>query len=122
VRALRWCDTRVPRDGGVSREALRSLVPRSCLRVEQGREFERDIALLEAALQRETDNTRYMFYLAQSYREAGRPLDAVVWYEKRAAAGGISRRAGTRGTCWPCAISRWGGMPISCGSAWRRTT
>jgi tetratricopeptide (TPR) repeat protein len=50
--------------------------------------FERDIALLDAALRREPGNPRYMFYLAQSYKDCGRFSDAARWYKKRIALGG----------------------------------
>lgn len=50
--------------------------------------FERDISLLEAALRNEPGNARYMFYLAQSYKDSGRFADAARWYKKRIAAGG----------------------------------
>ena len=48
----------------------------------------RDIALLEEGLRAEPDNSRYMFYLAQSYRDAGRYHNALNWYRKRVEAGG----------------------------------
>jgi glycosyltransferase involved in cell wall biosynthesis len=50
--------------------------------------FERDIRLLTAALDQEPDNHRYWFYLAQSYRDAGRTAEAAETYAKRAAIGG----------------------------------
>lgn len=50
--------------------------------------FTRDIQLLTAGLQDEPDNARYMFYLGNSYRDAGRPAEAIDWYERRVAAGG----------------------------------
>jgi tetratricopeptide (TPR) repeat protein len=45
----------------------------------------RDIEVLEQALRDEPDNTRYVFYLAQSYRDAGRLDQAVQRYRQRAA-------------------------------------
>jgi tetratricopeptide (TPR) repeat protein len=39
-------------------------------------------------LRREPGNARYMFYLAQSYRETGRLEEALEWYGRRVAAGG----------------------------------
>ena len=45
--------------------------------------YQRDIALLEEALQQEPRNGRYIFYLAQSYRDLGHMRVAVRWYEKR---------------------------------------
>jgi glycosyltransferase involved in cell wall biosynthesis len=50
--------------------------------------FERDIALLEAALEQDPGNGRAMFYLAQSLKDCGRYAEAVEWYEKRILAGG----------------------------------
>ncbi|HEX4572445.1 MAG TPA: glycosyl transferase, partial [Dongiaceae bacterium] len=47
--------------------------------------FERDIRLLTEALKQEPENHRYWFYLAQSYRDAGRTAEAVEAYAKRAA-------------------------------------
>ena len=50
--------------------------------------FERDIKLLSVALERDPGNHRYWFYLAQSYRDAGRVADAVKAYAKRVELGG----------------------------------
>jgi len=50
--------------------------------------FERDIRLLTEALEKEPDNARYWFYLAQSYRDAGQTAKAAEIYAKRAAMGG----------------------------------
>lgn len=50
--------------------------------------FAKDAALLEQALRDEPDNTRYVFYLAQSWRDAGRPELALAHYQRRAAMGG----------------------------------
>jgi glycosyltransferase involved in cell wall biosynthesis len=47
-----------------------------------------DARLLEIALGLEPENTRYAFYLAQSYRDAGDYYKAIEWYEIRAAMGG----------------------------------
>ncbi len=49
---------------------------------------ERDERLLRAALQRDADDTRSMFYLAQTLRDAGRHAEAADWYARRFAAGG----------------------------------
>lgn len=48
----------------------------------------RDERLLRAALARDAGDARAMFYLAQTLREAGRPLEAADWYAARIAAGG----------------------------------
>jgi glycosyltransferase involved in cell wall biosynthesis len=50
--------------------------------------FDRDIALLSQALERDPGNSRYWYYLAQSYRDRGRTADAARTYAKRAEMGG----------------------------------
>jgi len=47
--------------------------------------FERDIRLLEEGLLKEPTNERYMFYLAQSYRDIKNYEKAIEWYGKCAA-------------------------------------
>jgi hypothetical protein len=48
----------------------------------------RDIRLLEQGLKEEPNNVRYMFYLAQSYKDCGRLDEAIKMYKKRINAGG----------------------------------
>ncbi|MEZ5846615.1 MAG: glycosyltransferase family 2 protein [Geminicoccaceae bacterium] len=50
--------------------------------------YRRDALVLEQGLIDEPDNARYMFYLAQSYRDCGETDRAIVAYEKRVAMGG----------------------------------
>jgi glycosyltransferase involved in cell wall biosynthesis len=50
--------------------------------------YKRDIRLLLKGLKAEPDNSRYYFYLAQSYRDAGLFDKAIKWYERRVEAGG----------------------------------
>ena len=50
--------------------------------------FDRDIKLLEAGIKNEPTNSRYHFYLAQSYKNVGRNKDAIDMYQKRMALGG----------------------------------
>lgn len=50
--------------------------------------FSRDIALLQEALQTEPDNSRYIFYLAQSYRDIGDVDNAIKYYLRRVSLGG----------------------------------
>lgn len=50
--------------------------------------FDRDVEVLQKALEIEPTNARYMFYLAQSYRDAGRSIEAIDTYHKRVAMGG----------------------------------
>lgn len=58
------------------------------------RKFHDDAAVLEAALAREPGNTRYQFYLAQSWRDAGEHARALEAYCRRAAMGGWEEE------CW----------------------
>ena len=50
--------------------------------------FERDIRLLTAGLEKEPNNDRYTFYLANSLRDAGRIEDAIDTFKKRIEIGG----------------------------------
>jgi glycosyltransferase involved in cell wall biosynthesis len=47
--------------------------------------FERDLRLLRSAVEREPENPRHTFYLAQTYRDLGRPAEALECYRRRAA-------------------------------------
>ncbi len=47
--------------------------------------YRKDAVLLEGGLLKEPDNARYMFYLAQSYRDSGEPQLAIDRYQKRVA-------------------------------------
>lgn len=49
--------------------------------------FTRDISLLKKGLEDEPNNARYMFYLAQTYRDISALEDSIYWYKRRAAAG-----------------------------------
>ena len=48
-----------------------------------GDKAKRDIEVLEQGLNDEPDNDRYMFYLAQSYRDGGEIKKAIKMYKKR---------------------------------------
>lgn len=52
------------------------------------KKFIKDAEVLEQALSGEPNNARYMFYLAQSYRDAGQYDKALEWYRKRIERGG----------------------------------
>lgn len=54
----------------------------------QHEKYADDARVLEAALKAEPDNARYVFYYAQSLRDAGRPEPALAAYRCRAAMGG----------------------------------
>jgi glycosyltransferase involved in cell wall biosynthesis len=66
--------------------------------------FERDIRLLKGGLESEPKNGRYMFYLANSYRDNGKKEEAIEWYKQRIAVGGwaeeIWNSAYHIGTCY----------------------
>ena len=48
-----------------------------------GDKMKRDIEVLTKGLEDEPDNDRYVFYLAQSYRDAGDNENAIKFYKKR---------------------------------------
>ena len=50
--------------------------------------FTRDIALLKSGIGSEPKNSRYYFYLANSYRDIGENLNAINEYKKRIEMGG----------------------------------
>jgi glycosyltransferase involved in cell wall biosynthesis len=54
----------------------------------KGDKAERDIRLLRDGLAHEPNNERYMFYLANTYRETGQHLEAIEWYTRRIQRGG----------------------------------
>jgi tetratricopeptide (TPR) repeat protein len=54
----------------------------------QGEKFERDLRLLTEDLERDQDNPRTVFYLAQTFRDLGRIDEAVALYRRRAEMGG----------------------------------
>ena len=45
--------------------------------------YKKDAAVLEAALEKEPDNSRYLFYLGQSYKNAYEPSLSLQAYERR---------------------------------------
>ena len=54
----------------------------------EGNKYQRDAETILEALKEEPENMRYMFYLAQSYRDAGMREESITWYKKRFEAGG----------------------------------
>jgi glycosyltransferase involved in cell wall biosynthesis len=79
------CGERVPQP---RLHGLSIIVSSDGARSADPQKFQRDAALLEAALEDEPDNPRYMFYLAQSYRDAGELERAKACYARRAQLGG----------------------------------
>jgi len=50
--------------------------------------FAKNVKLLTEGLKQEPDNSRYAFYLAESYRDAGDKAKALEWFQKRVDMGG----------------------------------
>jgi glycosyltransferase involved in cell wall biosynthesis len=88
---------------GVLHEVLMSAQPRTEARLDglvyrrttsgarsaDPKKYEKDAAVLEAALAAEPNNARYAFYLAQSWRDAGQLDKARAAYAKRATMAGF---------------------------------
>lgn len=60
-------------------------------RSQDSAKYAKDAAILEEALLKEPENTRYAFYLAQSYRDAGQPQKALSAYLRSASMPGAWR-------------------------------
>jgi tetratricopeptide (TPR) repeat protein len=82
------------------------------------RRWERDAALLEAAVERDPRDTRSAFYLAQTYLWLGRHDAAVAAFDRRVALGGwaeeiyeskvaLARIAAAQGAPWAEVQARW---------------
>jgi glycosyltransferase involved in cell wall biosynthesis len=56
----------------------------------QRQKYLRDAAILKDGLAKEPGNARYVFYLAQSWRDAGEPAKALTQYDRRADMGGFA--------------------------------
>jgi glycosyltransferase involved in cell wall biosynthesis len=74
--------------GEVVLPGLRTVPRHDGARARDPKTYRRDALLLENALLEEPDNTRYVFYLAQSYRDAGDLELAIRHYRRRAEMGG----------------------------------
>ncbi len=57
-------------------------------RSEDPEKYKKDVKILEEGLRNEPNNTRYMFYLAQSYKDAGDHENSLKYYKKRIEMGG----------------------------------
>ncbi len=67
---------------------IKNIVKTDGARSNDPQKFQKDAKLLEDALKDDPNNTRYMFYLAQSYRDAGDFDKSIEWYQKRIEKGG----------------------------------
>lgn len=70
------------------------LVSRDGARARDPSTYLKDIEVLQSELRREPSHTRYSFYLAQSYRDAGLIVEAIEQYQRRIALGGFAEE------CW----------------------
>ena len=57
-------------------------------RLHDPEKYRKNVALLEEGLKKEPNNIRYVFYLAESYHDAGERAKALEWYQKRVKLGG----------------------------------
>ncbi|MBS0656389.1 MAG: glycosyltransferase [Verrucomicrobia bacterium] len=73
-----------PGDPGATLEKVVNIYTTDGARSKDPLKYQKDAALLEAALEDEPDNARYMYYLAQSYSNAGDMQAALEAYTKRA--------------------------------------
>jgi glycosyltransferase involved in cell wall biosynthesis len=69
-------------------DQMRYVVRGGGARSQDPQKFLKDAMVLEEALKNDPTSTRYTFYLAQSYRDAGEKEKSLSWYEKRVAMGG----------------------------------
>lgn len=74
---------------------VRAILPKISLkelhdgcRTKQGNKFKKDVEILLAEHEKDPNNARTVFYLAQSYRDLGDSQASIEWYQKRVAMGG----------------------------------
>lgn len=75
-------------------QGMEILVSRDGARARDPSTYRKDIEVLQSALKREPAHTRYSFYLAQSYRDAGMLEESVKQYQRRIELGGWDEE------CW----------------------
>lgn len=68
-------------------EGIKNLYGYDGCRSQDPEKFKKDAQVFEEALKKEPHNARYVFYLAQSYKDAGMLEKAIENYEKRAKMG-----------------------------------
>lgn len=69
-------------------KGITNVVSTDGFRSQDPKKFHKDAQILEEALKEDPNNTRYVFYLAQSYRDAGEYGPAIKNYERRINMGG----------------------------------
>ncbi len=67
---------------------IKNVVHTDGARSQDPEKYKKDAKILEAAVKKDPYNSRHVFYLAQSYRDAGEHEKALEWYQKRVAMGG----------------------------------
>ena len=50
---------------------------------QEGNKYLKDAEILLAEVEKDPENDRYVFYLAQSYRDGGNIAEAIKWYKRR---------------------------------------
>lgn len=72
-----------------SNQEIKTLsITHHCDSVNRDQKFQRDIELLSEGLKKDPDNSRYVFYLAQSYRDIQNYTKALEYYNLRVEMGG----------------------------------
>lgn len=75
-------------------EYSHKMLPKSLIYIDdvgdkaKGDEFQRDERLLRRELERNLDNVRTVFYLANTFKDQGKYREAIPYYERRATMGG----------------------------------
>lgn len=85
-----WLDSPLARSADTLK-GVTNIVRTDGARSQDPKKFLKDAKVLEDGLKDEPNNSRYMFYLAQSYRDAGEHKLAIEKYEKRIAMGGFDQ-------------------------------
>ena len=70
--------------------------------------FKRDIKLLKEELGKNPKDVRCMYYLAQSYRDAGKHEKAAKWYKRRVEAGGWDEEVWSAQQCYAACLGSMG--------------
>lgn len=75
---------------GILENVYNSAGPRDGNRSKNPNKYQDDIAVLKKGLEKEPNNSRYAFYIAQCYRNLKDDQNAANWYKKRIQMGGGS--------------------------------
>ncbi len=69
-------------------QGIQKIVNTDGNRSQDPQKYQKDVKVLEAALKDDPTNSRYVFYLAQSFKDAGEHESSLKEYEKRVQMGG----------------------------------